>query len=59
MLKDVTKVALLQTGQNDMTKNIVSVFSTPHKPLSLLQEVVTHVTELRKPPYYMTISVCP
>ena len=27
--------------------------------LWLLQEVVTHVTELRKPPYYMTISVCP
>jgi hypothetical protein len=27
--------------------------------LPLLQEVVTHVTELRKPPYYMTISVCP
>jgi hypothetical protein len=27
--------------------------------LSLLQEVVTHVTELRKPPYYMTISVWP
>jgi hypothetical protein len=26
MLKDVTKVSLLQTGQNDMTKNIVSVF---------------------------------
>jgi hypothetical protein len=31
--------------------------TTSHKPLSLLQEVVTHVTELRKPPYYMTISV--
>jgi hypothetical protein len=27
--------------------------------LSLLQEVVTHVTELRKPQYCMTISVCP
>jgi hypothetical protein len=27
--------------------------------LSLLQEVVTHVTELRKSPYCMTISVCP
>ena len=27
--------------------------------LSLLQEVVTHVTELRKPPYCMTIYVCP
>jgi hypothetical protein len=27
--------------------------------LSLLQEVVTHVTALRKPPYCMTISVCP
>ena len=27
--------------------------------LSLLQEVVTHVTELHKPPYCMTISVCP
>jgi hypothetical protein len=27
--------------------------------LSLLQEVVTHVTELRKTPYCMTISVCP
>ena len=27
--------------------------------LSLLQEVVTHVTELCKPPYCMTISVCP
>ena len=27
--------------------------------LSLLQEVVTHVIELRKPPYCMTISVCP
>ena len=26
---------------------------------SLLEEVVTHVTELRKPQYYMTISVCP
>jgi hypothetical protein len=23
------------------------------------QEVVTHVTELRKPPYCMTISICP
>ena len=46
--------------------------TTSHKPLSinwlvlcvrdaklsLLQEVVTHVTELRKPPYCMTISVC-
>jgi hypothetical protein len=27
--------------------------------LSLLQEVVTHVTELHKPLYCMTISVCP
>jgi hypothetical protein len=27
--------------------------------LSLLEEVVTHVTELRKPQYCMTISVCP
>jgi hypothetical protein len=27
--------------------------------LSLLQEVVTHVTELRKPQYCMKISVCP
>ena len=27
--------------------------------LSLLHEVVTHVTEFRKPPYCMTISVCP
>ena len=27
--------------------------------LSLLQEVVTHVTELCKPQYCMTISVCP
>jgi hypothetical protein len=27
--------------------------------LSLLQEVVPHVTELRKSPYSMTISVCP
>jgi hypothetical protein len=27
--------------------------------LSLLQEVVTHVTELCKPPYCMTIFVCP
>ena len=27
--------------------------------LSLLQEVVTHVTELHKLPYCMTISVCP
>jgi hypothetical protein len=27
--------------------------------LSLLLEVVTHVTEFRKPPYCMTISVCP
>jgi hypothetical protein len=27
--------------------------------LSLLQEVVTHVTELRKHPYCMTISICP
>jgi len=47
--------------------------TTSHKPLcndwlvlcvgdvklSLLQEVVTHVTELLKPPYCMTISVCP
>jgi hypothetical protein len=27
--------------------------------LALSQEVVTHITELRKPPYWMTISVCP
>jgi len=27
--------------------------------LSLLQEVFTHVTEFHKPPYCMTISVCP
>jgi hypothetical protein len=27
--------------------------------LSLLQEVVTHLTELRKPPFSMTISVYP
>jgi hypothetical protein len=27
--------------------------------LLLLREVVTHVTELRTPPYCMTISVCP
>ena len=27
--------------------------------LSLLKEVVTHVTNLRKPPYCTTISVCP
>ena len=27
--------------------------------LSLMEEVVTHVTELRKPQYCMTISVCP
>jgi hypothetical protein len=47
--------------------------TTSHKPLSndrlvlcvgdiklsLLQEVVMHVTELRKPPYCMTIFVCP
>ena len=26
--------------------------------LSLLQEVVTHLTELRKPPFAMTVSVC-
>ena len=46
--------------------------TTSHKPLSndwlalcvgdaklsLLQKVVTHITELRKPPYYMVISVC-
>jgi hypothetical protein len=104
MLKDVTKVSLLQKGQNDRINNIVSVFygiqfslnkfelsatiminshhrscgthlstsgTTWHKPLSnywlvlcvgdaklsLLQEVVTHSTELHKPPYCMTISV--
>ena len=47
--------------------------TTSHKPLSndwlvlcvgdaklsLLKEVVTHVTELHKPPYCMTISECP
>jgi hypothetical protein len=47
--------------------------TTSHKPLyndwlvlcvgdtklSLLHEVVTHVNELRKPPYCMTISLCP
>jgi hypothetical protein len=27
--------------------------------LSLLHEVVTHVNELRKPPYCMTITLCP
>ena len=46
---------------------------TPYKPLSndglvlcvgdvklsLLQEMVTYVTKLRKPPYCRTISVCP
>jgi hypothetical protein len=44
--------------------------TTSHKPLStdwfyaseklsLLQEVVTHVIEIRKLPYCMTIYVCP
>jgi hypothetical protein len=55
MLKDVIKVSLLQKGQkgqNDRITNIVC-------KLSLLQEVVTQVTELRKRPYCMTIYVCP
>jgi hypothetical protein len=47
--------------------------TTSHKPLSndwlvlcvgdaklsLLQEVTTHVTDISKPPYCMTVSVCP
>jgi hypothetical protein len=53
--------SLLQKGQNDRIKNIVSIFYgiQGDAKLSLLQEVVTHVAELRKPPYCMTISVCP
>ena len=53
--------------------NLCMSGTTPHKPfsndllvlcvgdakLSLLQEVVTHVAELHKPPYCMTMSICP
>ena len=35
------------------------VLSVGDAKLSLLQEVVTHLTELRKPPFSMTVSVCP
>ena len=38
---------------------LLLVLSVGDAKLLLLQEVVTHVTELRKPPYCMTISVCP
>ena len=54
-------VAHLCTGETTSHKplsNDLLALCVGDAKLSLLQKVVTHVTELRKPPYCMAISVC-
>ena len=55
----VTHLCTSRTTSNKPLSNGWLVLCVGDAKLSLLQEVVTHVTELRKPPYCMTISVCP
>jgi hypothetical protein len=55
----VTHLCTNGTTSHKPLSNDWMVLCVGDAKLSLLQEVVTHVTELRKPPYCMTISVCP
>ena len=55
----VTHLCTSGTTSHKFVSNDWLAICIIYAKLSLLQEVVTHVTELRKPPYCMTISVCP
>ena len=55
----VTHICTSGTTSHKSLSNDWLVLCLGKAKLSLLKEVVTHVTELRKPPYCMTISVCP
>jgi hypothetical protein len=55
----VTHLCMSGTTSHKPLSNDWMVLYVGDAKLSLLQEVVTQVTELRKPPYCMTISVCP
>jgi hypothetical protein len=53
----VTHLCTSETASHKPLSNNWLVLCVRDAKLFLLQEVVTHVTELRKPPYCMTISV--
>jgi hypothetical protein len=55
----VTHLCTSGTTSHKPLSNDWLVLCVRDAKLSLLQEMVTHVTELCKPPYCMTISVCP
>ena len=54
----VTHLCTSRTTSNKPLSNGWLVLCVGDAKLSFLQKVVTHVTELRKPPYSITISVC-
>jgi hypothetical protein len=54
----ITRLCTSGTTSHKPLSNDWLVLCVGDAKLSLLQEVVTHVAELRKPPYCMTISVC-
>jgi hypothetical protein len=55
----VTHLCTCGTTSHKPLSNDWLVLCVGDAKLSLLQEVFTHVTELCKPPYCVTISVCP
>ena len=55
----VTHLCTSGTTSHKPLSNDWLVLCVGDAKLSLMQEVVTHVTELSKPPHCMTISVCP
>ena len=55
----VTHLCRSRTTPHTPLSNDWSVLRVGDAQLSLLQEVVTHVTEFRNPPYCITIYVCP
>ena len=55
----VTHLCTSRIISNKPLSNNWLVLCVGDTKLPLLQEVVKHVTELRKPPYCITISVCP